>query len=81
MYLTASDLTVGSDLGGVSEFGPSVGLLMAQRTLSYDDAMNLLRTVSRRTEQTINDLAAEVIDCGDLGRSAKRFGPRHRATG
>ena len=78
-YSPASDISTNRDLADRG-LGPAIGLLMVRHSLTYDDATNLLRTISRRSKRTIGDLAAEVIEYGDLARSAMRFAPPRRAT-
>ena len=57
----------------LAAWGPAIGLLMARHALNCDDAITMLRTTSRATNRPIADLAAEVVQCGDLGRPAKPF--------
>ena len=46
--------------------GCAVGVLMALRKLSYQQAFDLLREESQRTKRKIRDLAEEVVESGAL---------------
>lgn len=59
------------------QIGVAVGVLMANRALAHDEAMNLLRTTSQRTNTRVSDLAADVIATGVLPRMKNRA-PRRK---
>jgi hypothetical protein len=59
------------------QIGAAVGLLMAVKRISHDEARDLLRTTSQQVNRRVSDLAAEVVATGVLPR-AKRIGPRSR---
>ena len=52
------------------------GILIAQRGCSADDAFDILRRASQRTNVPVRTLAAELVD-----RSAHRAQARHRPAG
>jgi hypothetical protein len=57
------------------QIGAAVGVLMVTRELGHDEAMNLLRTTSQRTNTRVSELAEQVIATGTLPRIKNR-GPR-----
>lgn len=59
------------------QIGAAVGLLMAVKRISHDEARDLLRTTSQRANRRVSDLAAEVVATGSLPPT-KKIGPRRR---
>lgn len=58
------------------QIGAAVGLLMAVKRISHDEARDLLRTTSQRANRRVSDLAAEVVATGMLPGLKKKIGPR-----
>ncbi len=54
------------------EIGIAVGIIMANRKLTRDDAFNLLRIASQHSNRKLRELAAEVADTGALSTYAIR---------
>jgi len=44
----------------------ALGILMARRGLTLDDAFDLLRRMSQRTQRPVRELADDVVYTGDL---------------
>jgi hypothetical protein len=53
-------------LKGSREIGIAMGIVMATRKVTRDQAFDLLRIVSQRTHRKVADLATEVADTGAL---------------
>jgi hypothetical protein len=49
-----------------SDIGTAIGVIMARYRRSHDQAMELLRSTSQRTQRKVSDLAAQVIKTGAL---------------
>jgi hypothetical protein len=60
-----------------AQIGTAVGILMTTRELGHDEAMELLRTISQRSNVRVSALAAEIIQTRELPRPKTR-GPRPR---
>jgi AmiR/NasT family two-component response regulator len=60
------------------QIGAAVGVLMAVKRISHDEARDLLRTTSQYVNRRVSDLAAEVVATGELP-PLKRIGPRRGA--
>lgn len=58
--------------------GAAVGVLMARRDLGHDEAMDLLRVSSQRSNTRVSELAEKVISTGDLPALNNR-GPRSKS--
>lgn len=53
-------------LGHSRDIGAAVGILMAQRRLPREEAFDLLREASMRTNTKLYELALEVVETGAL---------------
>ena len=53
--------------------GPAIGVLMIRYKLDHDEAFELLRTVSNRSNRKVADLATEIVKARDLPASATQF--------
>ena len=51
-------------LQGNRQIGIAVGILMARRNLTRDQALDVLRYATQRSDRTLQDVAAEVADTG-----------------
>ena len=68
-------------LGTCREIGVAMGILMATDKLTRDEAFDLLRIASQKTNRKLADLAADVADTGTLdlpGRCPGGGGPADR---
>jgi GAF domain-containing protein len=52
------------------DIGTAVGILMARRLVTREQAFDLLRTASRRLHRKLRDVALEVLDTGTLPAGA-----------
>jgi transcriptional regulator with GAF, ATPase, and Fis domain len=52
------------------DIGTAVGILMAHRRVTREQAFDLLRTASRRLHRKVRDIALEVVDTGTLPMGA-----------
>ena len=64
-------------LGTNRDIGTAIGILMAQHKVTRDQAHELLRLASQDSNRKVGDIAAEVVDSGELprphrGRSSSR---------
>lgn len=50
--------------------GQAVGIVMAQRKISEDEAFGLLREASQRLRRKVRDIAAEVVLTGEIPSEA-----------
>jgi len=54
------------------EIGMALGILMAHRKITSDDAFDLLRTASQNLHRKLRDVALEVMDTGTLPDGPRR---------
>jgi hypothetical protein len=47
--------------------GAALGMIMAGRLVTQDEAFAILKEASQRTNRKLRDLAAEIVECGRLG--------------
>jgi len=60
-------------LGSNREIGMAMGVLMAKRHVTRDEAFAMLRHTSQDTNRKVAEVAADVVDTGELpGRQARR---------
>lgn len=59
------------------QIGAAVGVLMVRYEIGHDEAMQMLRTTSQRSNTRVSDLAGTVIETRELPRLDNR-GPRPR---
>jgi hypothetical protein len=53
-------------LGTSRRIGAAVGVLMARRLVTYDDAFELIRATSQNLNRKVRDVAEHVLQTGDL---------------
>lgn len=53
-------------LGTSREIGMAMGVLMARGNLTQDEAFALLRSASQRLNRKLREIAADVVDTGEL---------------